>query len=164
MRMVWWKGMAAAMLMLGAGAAHAQEARPDRELALAREIIELGKSIETMNALMATMTPAMVDQYRAQGMSEALAERLVQIFLEEFAAEQDAIIELTAVAYADRFTEQQLVDIRDFLASPSGREYSAAGPELTAAMSRAGMIIGEEVGLRAAARLRQERERGSDPS
>lgn len=147
---------AAAAWSMCSGLAAAQQQQPERELALAREILELGKTVETMNAMMETMTPAMAEQYRAQGMSERNAQRLVELFLEEWAREQNDIVELSASAYAERFTEQQLTDIRDFLASPSGRAWSEAGPELTAAMSRVGMVVGEEVGMRAAERLRQE--------
>lgn len=155
--------IAAAAVWAFFGAAAAQEP-PAQELTLAREIITLGKSVDMMNTMMGTMRPALIDQYRSQGLSQDAAERLVEIFLEEFADEHDAIIELAAIAYAERFTEQQLIDVRDFLASPSGRAWSDAAPEMTEAMSRAGMIIGEEVGVRAVRRFQQERERGRDPS
>jgi len=148
----------AAGLMCGAPAWAQQH--PESELALAREIIELGKAVETMNAMLEAMRPALVQQQRGLGMSAQNAERFVDLYFEEFARELDSIINLSAVAYAERFTEPELTDIRNFMASPSGLAWSAAAPELTAAMSRAGMIFGEEAAQRAAERMRQERESG----
>ncbi len=142
---------------------HAQQ-RSEQGMALAREIITLSKGVETSNAMLETMRPLMVAQNRQQGMSERDASRLVDLFFEEMASEYDAIIELSAIAYVDRFSVQQLTEIRDFLASPAGRALSDATPELTAAMTQAGAVIGEQAGLRAAERFRQERTGGQGPS
>lgn len=152
-------GAAMAWMTLSAGAAAQESAR---EMELSREILHLAKSVETMNAMMGTMAPMMTEDYVSRGVQRADAERLTAIFLEEFAAEQDAIIELAATAYAGAFTEAQLTDIRNFYASPSGQAFASATPDLTAALSRAGAVIGEEVGMRAAQRLEDERRLNRD--
>jgi hypothetical protein len=150
---IWFGAVCAWAALSGAAAAQHSE----RELALAREILVLSRSVETMNAMMDTMAPGITADFRSRGVSERDAARMTELFLEEFAAEHDGIIELTAIAYAESFNEEQLTDIRDFLASPSGRAMSAAQPELSAALARAGMVIGEEAGVRAAQRLLDER-------
>ena len=152
----------AAIAWMGLSGAVAAQESTAREMELSREILHLAKSVETMNAMMATMAPMMTDDYVSRGLSRRDAARLTEIFLEEFAAEQNGIIELAAAAYADAFTEAELTDIRDFFASPSGAAFARATPDLTAALSRAGAVIGEQVGVRAAQRLEGERRRGRE--
>jgi hypothetical protein len=154
-----WTAVAIAWMGLSASALAQESAR---EMELSREILRLAKSIDTMNTIMGTMAPMITEDYASRGVSRADAERMTAIFLEEFAAEQDAIIELAATAYAGAFTEAQLLDIRNFYASPSGQAFAEATPDLTAALSRAGAVIGEQVGMRSAQRLEDERRRDRD--
>lgn len=150
-------------LCFAPASAEAQQ-RSEQGMALAREIIALSKSVETSDAMMDAIRPVLVSQYRHQGMNERDANRLVEIFFEEMASEHEAIIELSAIAYVDRFTDQQLREVRDFLATPTGRAWSDASIDLTAALAQAGMVFGEQAGMRAVQRLSEERAGARGPS
>ena len=148
---------------LWSGAPAAQQA-PEAELALAREILELTNALATMNASMDSLTPALIADLQSRGVSERNARRLAELYLQEFADEYDSVMELTAIAYAEAFDQAELTDIRDFYATPSGIAFARAAPELTAALTRAGMAIGEEAMARALERFEQERRRERGPS
>jgi hypothetical protein len=141
--------------LAGPARAQDQSAYSDAHLALAREVVLSAGTEEMLNDMTRRMAPTMADQIVAGGADRAFAERFVEIFLEEFAA---GIIELTAIAYAGAFNESQLRDIQAFYQSPTGRAFVEQAPEMTAAMMRAGTMLGEDVALRALQRLRAERQ------
>lgn len=151
----------AAACLLWPGAALAQTP-PESRMVIAREIVELSGGTDTMLAMMDTMAPAMKADMRGRGVSEELAARFTDLFIEEFRAELPRIVELTAIAYAGAFNETELADMRNFYASPSGQALRQRSPELTRAMTQAGMLIGAEASARVAARIEAENARPRD--
>jgi uncharacterized protein len=150
--------VAFACVLAGPARAQEQATYSDAHLALARDVVLSAGTEEMLNDMMRRMAPTMADQIVAGGADRAFAERFVEIFLEEFAAEAPRIIELTAIAYAGAFNESQLRDIQAFYQSPTGRAFVEQAPEMTAAMMRAGTMLGEDVALRALQRLSAERQ------
>jgi len=140
------------------GAAHAQT-HSEEQLALAREVVELSDARTAMRDMLDMMAPQMADQIVASGASREYANRFVELFLQEFEAEAPRLLELVSIAYAGELTAEQLRDVRDFYASPSGRALIGSMSAINTAMSRAGMIMGEEMGQRALARMEAERGR-----
>lgn len=151
----------AAFLTLGAAAPAMAQTAPTytpAQLALAREVVALSGAEEMMRAQLRALAPQMAEQIVAAGRPRAFAERYVAVFLEEFDADAPRVLELGAVAYADAFTEQELLDLRTFYNSPTGRAFVQKGAAIGDAMTQVGLVIGAEVGARALQRM--ERERG----
>lgn len=134
---------------------------PESLLVVAREVVTLSGAEDNMRNMMQTLAPAMEADIIARGAPRALAVRFSELFIEEFESEVPQVLELAAVAYAGAFTEQQLIDLRDFYRTPTGQALRERTPELTQAMTRAGMIIGQQAGQRVLARLQAEQ--GSSP-
>jgi hypothetical protein len=153
--------LALAACLLWPGAARAQTP-PEARMAIAREIVELSGGTDTMLAMMDTMAPAMQADMRSRGVPEEFAARFTRLFIEEFRAELPRIVELTAIAYAGAFSEAELADMRDFWGSSSGQALRQRSPELTRAMTQAGMLIGAEASARVAARIEAENARPHD--
>lgn len=147
---------AAACIWLACGAsALAQEAPSEARLALAREVMVLSGGENTFNQMMVQMRPMIVQDMRTRGVSQEAAERFYEVMVEEFALEAPRFMELGAIAYANAFTDQELIDIAAFLRTPSGRAMMERQPEVAGAMMRAGAIIGAEITPRIAERMRQ---------
>jgi hypothetical protein len=153
--MGWRSGiLAVAALVMASGPAWADEAQ---ELALSQEIMELSGSAEQMGMMIDLMLPMVVSQVQAQaGLSEAQANRLGQLFAEEFQAETPTIIEAGARVYVETFTEGELRGIRDFYASAAGQALRRKAPEIASRISHDGEAAGLRAGGRAFGRLQDE--------
>ena len=151
--------MAACLVWSGAAAA---QTPPESRLVIAREIVELSGGTDTMLAMMDAMAPAMRADMRQRGVSEEFAARFTELFIEEFRTELPRIVELTAIAYAGAFSEAELTDMRSFWGSASGQALRHQSPELTRAMTQAGMLIGADASARVIARLEAENARPRD--
>lgn len=132
-----------------AGAEARAQAPTEAQLAVAREVVTLSGGEASLQDMMDTMRPMMRTDLMSRGMSGEQADRYVGLFIEEFRQEVPRILELAAVAYANAFTQQQLVEIRAFYQTETGRVLAAKLPELSGAMARAGALIGEEIAPRA---------------
>ena len=138
---------------------HAQDAgipeAPSAEeprLALAREIIELGLPPASREQMFFKTMDQLAGQMRASALQNMQTQddgaiAILDSWLDQWMADSKAILrshipalmEGWAAAYATLFTEQELVDIRAFVASPSGAKFMArqsdilATPEFAAA-------------------------------
>lgn len=147
-----WMVCAAFALAFVGGQARAQTPS-EEQLTVAREVVALTGGEATAHTMMDTMRPMMLADLQSRGVPNDFAERYVELFIEEFRAEVPRMLELSAVAYAGAFSLQQLQEIRAFFSSETGRAVAARTPELTAAMSRAGALIAEEIAPRVLARM-----------
>lgn len=138
-----------------AGAGFAQERPSEERLALAREVIVLSGGEAMFTDMLAQMRPMMLQDFQSRGVGEEVANRFIEVFTEEFAREAPRFVELSAMAYANAYNDQELRDIAAFLRMPSGRAWVQRQSEISGAMMRAGMIIGEEVAARALERVAQ---------
>lgn len=66
------------------------------------------------------------------------------------------MLELGAIAYANKFTDQELIDLAAFLRTPSGRAWAENQNEIAAAMMQAGMLVGQEVAARVLERVHRQ--------
>jgi uncharacterized protein len=159
------RGVGVLTMALAAALAGPVQADEAKEREIARAVIELAGSADRMEVMLDTMLPAVVESARVQGgLGEAQARRYGELFAEEFRSDMPAIIDMSAAAYAEAFSEAELTDMRTFFASPTGQALRARGSELTASMTRAGMVVGERASARAIARLRRELEAPEDKS
>jgi len=149
----------AGVFVAGEARAQEQSAYSEAHLALAREVVLSLGSEALLVDMMNQMAPTMADQIIAGGADRQTAERFVAIFLQEFAVEVPRIIELTSIAYAGAFNEQQLRDIKAFYETSTGQALVMNMGEMTAAMTQAGMLIGEQVAQRSVQRIIAERQR-----
>jgi hypothetical protein len=156
MRVFFFAAFSLAAALLGTARAQTYS---EEHLALAREVVALSDAEGAMGEMLDLMAPEMANQIVASGASREFATRYVELFREEFRADAPRMAEMLSVAYAGAFTLQELRDVRDFYASPSGRSLVAKTGEINQAMSRVGMLLGEEVGQRALARMEAERGR-----
>ncbi|MBX3429460.1 MAG: DUF2059 domain-containing protein [Hyphomonadaceae bacterium] len=146
----------AVCLWLGLGVSAMAQERPSEErLALAREVMSLSGGEAGFLDMMEQMRPILLQDMRSQGVSEEMANRFTELFVQEFAQEAPRLVELGALAYANKFTDQELQDLAVFLRTPSGQAWVANQNEIAAAMMRAGMLVGQEVAARVIERARQ---------
>ena len=135
----------------GAGPCLAQEApsaataRLDpRNLALAEQIIDLSYPPETRHAMMSRATDAMMDQAETAVTQmlgdhmDAGTERIFDRYMDRVREQSEALIAdgspaiftAFARAYARQFTHDELVEIRAFVATPTGAKYVQQSVEL----------------------------------
>jgi len=136
----------AATLVSGTAAAQDHPPAPidPARLALARRVLEVSGTVETMLASIRANLPA----------QRAAMPQLPQEFWTRFEARivQDApqLIDSIAVLYAAAFTQPELAAVVAFYTSPVGRRLRAAQPGLvtqgSAIGQRWGMRIGAEIG------------------
>lgn len=144
-----WMGLSVSAL--------AQEAPPPPErVALAREVMVLSGGEQGFLDMMEQMRPMMLQNMRTQGVSEEIANRVTELFVQEFRQEAPRMLELGAIAYANKFTDQELIDLAAFLRTPSGRAWAENQNEIAAAMMQAGMLVGQEVAARVLERVRRQ--------
>ena len=133
----------------------AQERPSEERLALAREVMLLSGGEDAFREMAEQMRPMMLQDMRGRGLSEQTAAQFVDMFVQEFSGEAPRLLELGALAYADAFSDQELRDLATFLRTPSGQAMVEHQTEITTAMMRAGMLVGEEVVARVVERARQ---------
>jgi hypothetical protein len=130
-----------------APASGAAAAQPDPDsLALARDIIEHAFPPERRPALLSRTADTIMAQVRAAtaaatgGNLDAGVQEIVERFVARARAETDrainagspALFDAFARAYARLFTHDELVQIRDFVATPAGAKYIQRSPDLLA--------------------------------
>ncbi|MEQ1493665.1 MAG: DUF2059 domain-containing protein [Terricaulis sp.] len=144
-----WMGLSASAM--------AQDAPPPPErVALAREVMMLSGGEQSFLDMMEQMRPIMLQNMRAQGLSEETANRVTELFVQEFQQEAPRMLELGSIAYANKFTDQELIDLAIFLRTPAGRAWVENQTEIAAAMMQAGMLVGQEVAARVLDRVRRQ--------
>lgn len=156
---------AAVVLAMGlfCAPAAAQEPPPSAtELAVAREVVQVSGAEAMMTQMMDLMLPMIRNQMTSVGASAETADRFASLVREEFLVDFPRMLDMTALAYAQVFTEAELLELRDFYASPTGSKLVATAPQITEAMSRVGREVGREVGLRALARMQAEQSPGRE--
>lgn len=150
-----WIVCAAFALAFVGGQARAQT--PSEEaLVIAREIVLITQGERAMREMVGTMRPLMMRDLAGRGLSQDHAERYTRIYLEEFEKEYPRVLELSAIAYAGAFSLAELREIHAFYSTPTGRAMSERMPEITAAMTRAGVLIAEEITPRTLERFNNE--------
>jgi hypothetical protein len=102
------------------------------------------------------MRPMIVQDMRSRGLPQETAEQVYLLMVEEFGREGPRLMELGAIAYANAFSDQELIDLAAFLRTPSGQAMIENQAEIAGAMMQAGMIVGAEIAPRIAERLRQQ--------
>ena len=117
---------------------------PDEEnLAIAREIVDLGFPIETREAVFFATMDQLVAQIRQSSLQaydlESEENAGIIVILDEWIVEYvdetkvvlrshiPSLMEGLAASYAVMFTRQELQDIRTFVSSPSGQRYFELG-------------------------------------
>ncbi len=132
--------------------------------ALALEVMALNGTADTMNAMIESTMPSVRAQIAQTGaLPPAQADRLAEIFEEEFRAEMPRLMEVVAAGYAQTFTEAQLMDLKVFFETPTGRALRENTPALTQTLYAVGEQMGREVGARAFERFTRE-QNGNGPS
>jgi hypothetical protein len=130
-------GAAPCLAQDGASAAPAPAAALDPErLALANEVIDLAYPVAGRSALLMSAVDALMPQVRAAlevngAQLDAGMEAIVERFFARIRAQTErlvaahgsAIFSSYARAYARRFTRDELVEIRAFVSTPTGRRY-----------------------------------------
>lgn len=155
------KMMAALALALatvvGAGAAHAQDAR---KAELGREIVQLLEVEETIGQLFTTMSPMLATgMARELRLSSSEEARLGELLNEELRNAMPEVMTSAANMYSERLSEQELTEIVTFLRSPSGRAMMESQKNAEEEMARVGQMLGMRVALQALTRLNAERGR-----
>lgn len=109
--------------------------------------------VDQMIGMMARQNPRHEAELR--GIMGALVARMQERRME--------IVERIAGLYAQRFTLDELAQMRDFFRSPVGAKLAAAQPELMQQQSAIGRQWGEQIGREIDAEIRSEmRKRGVD--
>lgn len=130
----------------------------EERLSIAREIVELSGATDNMRTMMQSMQPVLREGVRSRGLSEQQADVFVRYFTEEFQGETPRLLEMAAATYADAFSVEELAELRAFWASATGRALRRNQPNILSMMTRAGALIGEQAGLRAAQRMAADAE------
>lgn len=145
----------AAFVWMGLGSvAFAQDTPSPERLALARDVMMASGGEQLFNDMFEQMRPLMAQDMRSRGVSTELAQRIITMTADEYRREAPRFVELGAIAYAGKFSEQELRDIAAFYRSPAGRALIENQAEIAGAMMQAGVIIGQEIALRIQERLR----------
>ena len=150
---IWVSALCVWLGLAGAGSRRSGHRRT--ALALAREVIVLSGGEAMFTDMLAQMRPMMLQDFQSRGVGEEVANRFIEVFTEEFAREAPRFVELSAMAYANAYNDQELRDIAAFCVCRPGRAWVQRQSEISGAMMRAGMIIGEEVAARALERVAQ---------
>ena len=149
-RLYW--AAAAGLLAFGIpSAVSAQEASPQAQtvdrtsLSIAREIIDLGMPEEVRaDIFLATMDQMMLQMREATAQTTPIEDPQVEAILDKHlgAFRNDAeiillrhlpdLMEAWAVSYSNIFTREELIDIRDFIATPSGQRFFELSPAVVA--------------------------------
>jgi hypothetical protein len=142
----------------------ADAAVPDARLAIARDVVALSGAGDLARRMLAQGKPFFVAQARSTGaMSDADAERLWLLFVEEYDARIPEFLDNVARTYADVLDEAQLSEWRAFLTTGTGRALSAHQLEFAVAGQQAGSAIGAAAEMRARQRLQEEKARAPAP-
>lgn len=147
--------LTALVVWFGLNAAAFAQAPPESRMVLAREVMMLSGGEQAFNDMVEQIRPMMIQDMRAAGATEEAAQHVYSLMVEEFAREAPRFVELGAIAYANAFTDQELVDIAAFLRTPAGRSMVENQAEIAGAMMQAGTILGQEVAMRVLERTRQ---------
>ncbi|MEJ0060095.1 MAG: DUF2059 domain-containing protein [Terricaulis sp.] len=146
------------MATLGVQPAAADEASRQR---LATEVIALMDVSETIMQMFDTLSPMIASQAAGEMHLTASEEaRLGELLAEEFRTATPDLMASVAQAYAANISEQNLVEIRDFLQSPAGQAMTASQGQVQSELEEAGQNIGMQVASRALGRFAAERQAG----
>jgi hypothetical protein len=128
--------MPAAIAPVAAQAAQQGAEPAANRLALAREVIDLGVPKATREAMFGKVMDQMMGQMREAALQnvkvqDPKAVAILDAWLAKWAADSKlqlrahipALMDGWAAAYADIYTEQELTDIRAFVATPSGATF-----------------------------------------
>jgi hypothetical protein len=116
----------------------------------------------------AAVLPLIVDQMvgmmaRQNPKHEAELRAIMSVLVARMQDRRMEIVERIASLYAQRFTLDELWQMRDFFRSPVGAKLAAAQPELMQQQSAIGRQWGEQIGREIDAEIRSEmRKRGID--
>jgi hypothetical protein len=160
--------------VLGADAASAQQptpaplrlpgegadgARPvtEESMAAARRLIQASGSLEAIEASMPQMMTSMITPLaQARGLNERDTGALIDIITEEMRSELSTLMEMSARAYARRFTVADMNAVIAFYESAPGRRFAQATPALMTEMLAVGQAWGAQiVGPRVVARVEE---------
>lgn len=81
-----------------------------------------------------------------EGGRKAFSEEFSRRFMVRFRDRYSELLDTAAHEYADAMELPQLLEIRDFMASPAGRALTKAQTEIVAKMQARGMALGKELG------------------
>ena len=137
--------------IFSASSAAAQSAMPDpSRVALARQVLDAGGTVETMVAAIRANLPAQ------RAAMPGVPPEVWPKFEARIVQEVPQLVDSVAVLYAQKFTNEELNSLLAFYRSPAGRRLKSLQPTLvqeTAGMGqRWGMRIGQEVGATLAPR------------
>jgi len=125
--------LGATMLVLGAGAASAQEELTEGQVAAAREVVQVTKSLEAFDDIL----PILAEQTQTLFIQSdpARTQEVVAVTNEvalEMAKRRADLNQVIYEVWARRFSEDELRQLADFYRTPLGQKLTEAGPTITA--------------------------------
>jgi hypothetical protein len=159
----WMTGCLLALFLAWPGAALAQKASPEA-LAAAKELIIASNAAEQLKTLgpllMQQLKPAVV-QNRPQ--VERAYDEVMPKLLEGMNSQINAIMEATAIVYANNFTVEEMSEITAFYRRPVGQKMLQKLPTVTQQTMQMGAKFGEIIARDLDNKMRDElRKRGHD--
>ena len=125
-------------------------AAPAGEVALGKEIIDLGLPEERRTAIfMSAMNDMMAQMEQATeasaGAPDPEVKKITKKYIDQFKKDASGVLEThlpnmmdaMATAYAETFSKEELQDIRDFVATPSGQKFVEYSPRIMSSPSYA---------------------------
>ncbi len=155
--------LTASLLIAAAAPAAAQSAQPD-QLQAAREVIELSGAASSLRDIV----PVFFDEARqtftrtrpeiAKDLDEA-----IKVVTPEFEKRRDQLMTDIAIVYAQRFTAQELGEIKAFYLTPTGKKLVGSMPGILQESYQKTQIWSARMSQEIVSRLRAEmKKRGVD--
>lgn len=156
-------GFIVAIVLACAGPAYAQvgknePVRPSLEtsaetMAAARRVVISGRTEQMMVQLLDQLLPTMLGPLAdAHGLTQAQRDLVLRVVGEELRAESGPLVDMIALAYAQRLSVEDMIAIAEFYESAAGQRFLDTLPQMQADLGVAAERWGQEV---IAPRIRQ---------
>ncbi len=124
----------------------------------ARELVEISQAGQIMNQMLDAMLPNMMNIALGQNpsLTEEQKEKIRTLTSEGFKERFPEFLDLTALLYAELFSEEELRDILAFQQSPTGQKVISLMPRITTESMTYGQIMGQQVAEEVFATLKQD--------
>jgi hypothetical protein len=163
------KTLALALLLVGWTVAGvlAQQASPAADparVAAARELFRAMGAEASFKTVIDTLTIGMAQIIKQQQPGKASEiDEVFQMLREKFYQRSNEVVDMVAPLWAEKFTAEELGEIARFFATPIGKRFVAAQPEITQRSMQLGMAWGQRIGAEVEAEARSElKKRGVD--
>ena len=163
-RIGWRRLSAGAALALVVCAPALAQSAPDPRLKAAREAIEASGTAATMREIV----PVFLDEAKrtiTRTRPELVKDldEVIKVLRPEFERRRDELMNEVAAVYADRFTAEELAEIKAFYESPTGAKLVKLLPSVMQSSHERTTAWGRRVSQEVISRMRQEmKKRGHD--